>query len=112
MPRTLLPIPGAGDVGHAHGRGGVTGPTPLPPPPPRHANHSSPGGYNGRGAMTVPPPMDMHGGFRARGVPPMPMRSRPGRGHMRGGPPPWGPPLRGAPPPPPPPDYYSDYTYP
>ncbi|XP_062396653.1 protein TASOR [Sardina pilchardus] len=114
VPRTLLS--GAGSGGNGHGRGGATGHAPLQPPP-RHANHSGPGGYNGRGAMTVPPPlppppMDMHGGFRARGAPPMPMRSRPGRGHMRGGPPPWGPPLRGAPPPPPPPDYYSDYTYP
>ncbi|XP_066527502.1 protein TASOR [Hoplias malabaricus] len=34
----------------------------------------------------VPGPMDiMHGGFRGRGHPPMSMRSRPGRGPMRGG---------------------------
>lgn len=120
VPRTLLPIPGAGGVCTTHARapGAPTSAAPTLSAPPRHPNHSGPSGYNGRGSLTIPPPlppppMDMHGGFRARGVPPMPMRSRPGRGHIRGAPPcPWGPPLRGAPPPPPPPDYYSDYTYP
>lgn len=86
MSRGLLPIPGA-PMG-AMCRGG----------------HNSM--YNPRGGH----PDMMRGGFRGRGVPPHPMRSRPGRGHMRGGPScNWGyPPGRGgggrS-------DYYSDYTY-
>lgn len=85
--RGLLPIPGAA-LG-AMCRGG-------------HNNSM----YNPRGG----PPDMMRGGFRGRGVPPHPMRSRPGRGHIRGGPScNWGyPPGRGgggrS-------DYYSDYTY-
>uniref|UniRef100_A0A672NFG4 Uncharacterized LOC107560869 n=1 Tax=Sinocyclocheilus grahami TaxID=75366 RepID=A0A672NFG4_SINGR len=85
--RGLLPIPGAA-MG-ALCRGG-------------HNNSM----YNPRGGH----PDMMRGGFRGRGVPPHPMRSRPGRGHMRGGPScNWGyPPGRGgggrS-------DYYSDYTY-
>ncbi|XP_056304877.1 protein TASOR isoform X2 [Danio aesculapii] len=85
--RGLLPLPGAA-MG-AMCRGG-------------HNNSM----YNPRGG----PPDMMRGGFRGRGVPPHPMRSRPGRGHIRGGPScNWGyPPGRGgggrS-------DYYSDYTY-
>lgn len=85
--RGLLPLPGA-PMG-AMCRGG-------------HNNSM----YNPRGG----PPDMMRGGFRGRGVPPHPMRSRPGRGHIRGGPScNWGyPPGRGgggrS-------DYYSDYTY-
>uniref|UniRef100_A0A8C1US61 Transcription activation suppressor b n=1 Tax=Cyprinus carpio TaxID=7962 RepID=A0A8C1US61_CYPCA len=85
--RGLLPIPGA--AMRALCRGG-------------HNNSM----YNPRGGH----PDMMRGGFRGRGVPPHPMRSRPGRGHMRGGPScNWGyPPGRGgggrS-------DYYSDYTY-
>ncbi|XP_042568916.1 protein TASOR-like isoform X1 [Cyprinus carpio] len=85
--RGLLPIPGAA-LG-ALCRGG-------------HNNSM----YNPRGGH----PDMMRGGFRGRGVPPHPMRSRPGRGHIRGGPScNWGyPPGRGgggrS-------DYYSDYTY-
>ncbi|XP_067302547.1 protein TASOR isoform X3 [Pseudorasbora parva] len=85
--RGLLPVPGA-TLG-ALCRGG-------------HNNSM----YNPRGG----PPDMMRGGFRGRGVPPHPMRSRPGRGHIRGGPScNWGyPPGRGgggrS-------DYYSDYTY-
>ncbi len=62
--------------------------------------------YNPRGGH----PDMIRGGFRGRGVQPHPMRSRPGRGRMRGGPScNWGyPPGRGrggwS-------DYYSDYTY-
>ncbi|XP_077070495.1 protein TASOR isoform X2 [Siphateles boraxobius] len=85
--RGLLPIPGAA-LG-ALCRGG-------------HNNSM----YNPRGGTADM----MRGGFRGRGVPPHPMRSRPGRGHIRGGPScNWGyPPGRGgggrS-------DYYSDYTY-
>lgn len=85
--RGLLPIPGA-TLG-ALCRGG-------------HNNSM----YNPRGGTADM----MRGGFRGRGVPPHPMRSRPGRGHIRGGPScNWGyPPGReggGRS------DYYSDYTY-
>ncbi|XP_076839750.1 LOW QUALITY PROTEIN: protein TASOR [Brachyhypopomus gauderio] len=92
--RGLLPLPGGG-LGPVC-RGGLQG---LGP-------HSGASPYSPRGAM--PGPMDiMRGGYRGRGVPPVPMRSRPGRGLMRGGSAcNWGyPPGRV-------PDYYSDYTYP
>ncbi|XP_016111975.1 protein TASOR-like isoform X2 [Sinocyclocheilus grahami] len=85
--RGLLPIPGAA-LGPLC-RGG-------------HNNSM----YNPRGGHADM----MGGGFRGRGVPPHAMRSRPGWGHIRGGPScNWGyPPGRGgggrS-------DYYSDYTY-
>ncbi|XP_051515047.1 protein TASOR-like isoform X3 [Myxocyprinus asiaticus] len=90
--RGLLPIPGA-----ARGticRGGS------------HGNNSM---YHTRGGMSGSADM-MRGGFRGRGVPPVPMRSRPGWGQIRGGPScNWGyPPGRGGGGRP---DYYSDYSY-
>lgn len=97
-PRGLLPIPGV-TMG-AVCRGGLQG----------IGSHSSGNTYGPRGHM--PGPMDiMRGGFRGRGAPPMPMRSRPGRGPMRfGSVCNWGfPPGRGGGGVP---DYYSDYTYP
>lgn len=93
--RGLLPIPG-----HTLGilcRGGSS----------RLGSHGN-NMYGPRGGMSGPMDM-MRGGFRGRGLPPpMPMRSRPGRGQIRGGCN-WGyPPGRGgggrS-------DYYSDYTY-
>lgn len=90
-PRGLLPRPGA--MMRPVCRGGPHGPIP------HGGNHM----FGPRGPM--PGPMDMRrGGFRGRGVPPMPMRSRPGRGSMWGGMhcnQGYGPPK----------DYYSDYTY-
>ncbi|XP_056589368.1 protein TASOR [Triplophysa dalaica] len=94
--RGLLPIPGA-TLG-ALCRGGSA----------RLSSHHN-NMYGHRGGF--PGPVDMmRGGFRGRGLPPppMPMRSRPGRGHIRGGCN-WGyPPGRGGGGRP---DYYSDYTY-
>ncbi|XP_035378357.1 protein TASOR isoform X2 [Electrophorus electricus] len=91
--RALLPLPGAG-MGPAC-RGGLQGPAPR---------CGGGGTFGPRGPMDI-----MRGCYRGRGVPPVPMRSRPGRGPMRGGSVcNWGyPPGRGAVP-----DYYSDYTYP
>ncbi|KAI4886410.1 hypothetical protein NFI96_015341 [Prochilodus magdalenae] len=67
--RGLLPIPGAPLC-----RGGPQG----------MGSHSGGNAYSPRGPMAGH--MDlMRGGFRGRGPPPMPMRSRPGRGPMRGG---------------------------
>ncbi|KAL7864734.1 hypothetical protein AOLI_G00161540 [Acnodon oligacanthus] len=71
-PRGLLPIPGS-----AQGpvcRGGPQG----------MGLHSGGSTYSPRGPMSGSVDM-MRGGFRGRGPPPMPMRSRPGRGPMRGG---------------------------
>ncbi|XP_065142092.1 protein TASOR [Paramisgurnus dabryanus] len=93
--RGLLPIPGS-SLGPLC-RGGSAG-----------MNARGNSTYGPRGGFSGPIDM-MRGGFRGRGVPPMPMRSRPGRGQIRGGPCNWGyPPGRGgggrS-------DYYSDYTY-
>lgn len=90
-PRGLLPRPGV--TMRPGCRGGPHGPI----------SHSGNRMFGPRGPM--PGLMDMRrGGFRGRGVPPMPMRSRPGRGSMWGGMhcnQGYGPPK----------DYYSDYTY-
>lgn len=90
-PRGLLPRPGA--TMRPVCRGGPHGPV----------SHSGNRMFGPRGPM--PGPMDIRrGGFRGRGMPPMPMRSRPGRGSMWGGTHcnrGYGPPK----------DYYSDYTY-
>lgn len=90
-PRGLLPRPGA--TMRPPCRGGPHGP----------GSHGGNRMFGPRGPM--PGHMDMRrGGFRGRGVPPMPMRSRPGRGSMWGGTHcnrGYGPPK----------DYYSDYTY-
>lgn len=90
-PRGLLPRPGA--TMRPACRGGPQGPI----------SHSGNRMFGPPGPM--PGTMDMrHGGFRGRGVPPMPMRSRPGRGSMWGGTHcnrGYGPPK----------DFYSDYTY-
>ncbi|XP_053096637.1 protein TASOR isoform X4 [Pangasianodon hypophthalmus] len=90
-PRGLLPRPGA--TMRPACRGGPHGPI----------SQSGNRMFGPRGPM--PGLMDMRrGGFRGRGVPPMPMRSRPGRGSMWGGTHcnrGYGPPK----------DYYSDYTY-
>lgn len=90
-PRPLLPRPGV--PMRPACRGGPHGPI----------SHGGNRMFGPRGPM--PGFMDMRrGGFRGRGMPPMPMRSRPGRGSMWGGPHcNWG---HG-----PPKDYYSDYTY-
>ncbi|KAI5095902.1 protein TASOR, partial [Silurus meridionalis] len=89
-PRGLLPRPGV--TMRPVCRGGPHGPIP------HSGNHM----FGPRGPM--PGPMDIRrGGFRGRG-PPMPMRSRPGRGSLWGGTHcnrGYGPPK----------DYYSDYTY-
>lgn len=88
--RPLLPRPGV----HMRPvcRGGPQGPIP----------HGGNRMFGPRGPM--PGHMDVRRGFRGRGVPPMPMRSRPSRGPMWGGPHcNWG---YG-----PPKDFYSDYTY-
>uniref|UniRef100_W5L8S8 Transcription activation suppressor b n=1 Tax=Astyanax mexicanus TaxID=7994 RepID=W5L8S8_ASTMX len=94
IPRGLLPLPGAVCRGGPQGMG----------------SHGSGGGgtYGPRGPM--PGLMDMmRGGYRGRGPPPMPMRSRPSRGPMRGSCN-WGYPSGrgggGVP------DYYSDHPYP
>ncbi|KAG7323066.1 hypothetical protein KOW79_012768 [Hemibagrus wyckioides] len=90
-PRGLLPRPGA--TMRPPCRGGPHGP----------GSHGGNRMFGPRGPM--PGHMDMRrGGFRGRGVPPRPMRSRPGRGSMWGGTHcnrGYGPPK----------DYYSDYTY-
>lgn len=90
-PRGLLPRPGA--TMHPACRGGPQGPV----------SHGGNRMFGPRGPM--PGTMDMRrGGFRGRGPPPMPMRSRPGRGSMWGGTHcnrGYGPPK----------DFYSDYTY-
>ncbi|XP_051518058.1 protein TASOR-like isoform X2 [Myxocyprinus asiaticus] len=90
--RGLLPIPGAS-------RGTMC----------RGGSHSNKSTYHPRGGMSGPADM-MRGGFRGRGVPPVPMRSRPGWGQIRGGPScNWGyPPGRGGGGRP---DCYSDYSY-
>lgn len=90
-PRGLLPRPGV--TMRPACRGGPHGPIP----------HSGNRMFGPRGP--IPGLMDIRrGGFRGRGMPPMPMRSRPGRGSMWGGTHcnrGYGPPK----------DYYSDYTY-
>ncbi|XP_053338676.1 protein TASOR [Clarias gariepinus] len=90
-PRGLLPRPGV--TMRPACRGGPHGPI----------SHSGNRMFGPRGP--IPGLMDIRrGGFRGRGAPPMPMRSRPGRGSMWGGTHcnrGYGPPK----------DYYSDYTY-
>lgn len=90
-PRVLLPRPGG--MMRPPCRGGPHGPN----------SHNGNRMFGPRGPM--PGPMDIRrGGFRGRGMPPMPMRSRPGRGSMWGGAHcnrGYGPPK----------DYYSDYSY-
>ncbi|XP_060794135.1 protein TASOR isoform X4 [Neoarius graeffei] len=90
-PRGLLPRPGL--MMRPACRGGPHGPIP----------HGGNRMFGPRGP--IPGLMDIRrGGFRGRGMPPMPMRSRPGRGSMWGG----THCNRGHGPPK---DYYSDYTY-
>ncbi|XP_030624803.1 protein TASOR [Chanos chanos] len=97
--RGLLPIPGAA-VGSLC-RGGVAGVGP-------HGNSSM---YGSRGGISGTMDGSVRGGFRGRGIPPPPMRSRPFRGQIRGGSNcNWGyPPGRGGGGNQ---DYYSDYPYP